>query len=418
MNSILLIVVTLIFSAFFSGMEMAFISANKLRVELDKKQGLFPSGIITFFYDRPSQFITTMLVGNNVALVIYGTAMANLIEPAIRLLSQNDALVLLIQTLISTSLILVTAEFLPKAVFRGIANVSLNVMSVPLMVIFILLFPLTIFINWLSDMFINALRGKNEEFRPERPIFNKLDLVHFLAESADGEPENNPEENELKLFQNALDFSSVRVRDCMVPRNEITAIEVNEPVEKLKQLFIHSSFSKILAFENDTDNIIGYITSKSMFSKPNNIRDSLIDIIYVPETMGANKLLKKFIFEKRSIAVVVDEFGGVSGMLTIEDIIEEIFGEIEDEFDSPELIHRQLSEHTYLFSGRLEIDFINDKYNLKIPKLEEYDTIAGFIIHHYESIPQANETIEIGDLEIKILKVSKTKIDLIRLTLL
>ncbi|MCG8699581.1 MAG: hemolysin family protein [Bacteroidales bacterium] len=417
MSDYLIILITLIFSAFFSGMEMAFISANKLRIELERKQGSPSSRIVSIFYKNPAIYITTMLVGNNIALVIYGLIMAAQLEPIIERFIQNDALILLIQTVLSTLLILITAEFLPKTVFRSIANTSLNVLSYPLLLFFTIFYPITLFINWLSDIIIMALRGSKSE-ETNVPHFNKLDLSIYINQLKQGnENEESDEENEIKLFQNALDFSSVKVRDCMIPRTEIKAIDINDNINELKTILIETGLSKILVYKNEPDNVVGYVTSKSLFKKPKSVADHLIDILYVPEAMPANKLLQKFIQNKKGIAVVVDEFGGISGMLTIEDIIEEIIGEIEDEYDNTELIEKQINEDEYILAGRLEIDYINEKYGLNIPESDEYDTLAGYIIYHHENIPELNEKILIEPNEFKILKVSKTKIDLLHLTI-
>ena len=419
MNSYLIIALTLIFSAFFSGMEMAFISANKLRVELDKKQGLLTGRIVALFINNSAHYITTMLIGNNISLVIYGLIMASLLEPAIAIYIQNQPLKLIIQTILSTLLILITAEFLPKTLFRRISNTALNIFSFPLLIIFVVLFPITLFVNWLSDLVILALRGNDKDDNQGRPDFNKLDLSYFIHQSKEGiENEiNYNEEGELKLFQNALDFSSVKVRDCMVPRNEIVAIDLFTSIDELRSRFLESGYSKIPVYKDDVDDIIGYITLKSLFDKPTSIKEIMHDIIYVPETMPANNLLQRFIRTKKSMAMVVDEFGGISGMLTIEDIIEEIFGEIEDEYDSTEFIDKQINENEYILSGRLELDYLNEKYNFHFPEDEDFDTLAGFVIHHHENIPESNEIITINNMVFKILKVSKTKIELLHLKL-
>lgn len=414
MSNLLIIIITLLFSAFFSGMEIAFISSNRLRIELDKKQGLFAAKIITIFVRNPGKFLTTMLVGNNIALVVYGIIMAIVLEPFLGSFIQSDSLILLAQTLISTLLILLTAEFLPKVVFRSISNLTLNIFSVPGFIFYALIYPLTSGIVWLADMIIRGLHSNREEVGSKQ-VFNKIDLVNLINQAKETEDEEMADENDFKIFQNALDFSSVKVRDCMVPRTEIVAVEINTPIEELHQRFVNTGFSKILVYEDNTDNMVGYITSKSVFKKLKSIKDKMIEVSFVPETMPAKRMLEKFIQEKKSMAVVVDEFGGVSGMLTIEDIIEEIFGEIEDEHDTTELIEKQINPHEFIFSGRLEIDYLNEKYDLKIPESEDYETLTGLIFKKYENIPELNESIIIGDFTFKILKVSKTKIDLIHL---
>ena len=415
MSSFVLIVLSLLFSAFFSGVEIAFISSNRLRIELDKKQGLFSAKIISVFVENPGKFLTTMLVGNNIALVLYGIIMASLLEPFITRIFTSSVVVLIIQTIISTLLILVTAEFLPKVVFRSIPNMTLNIFSLPGMVFYVLFYPLTSLIVWLSDTIIKGLKKSDNNVLRSKQLFNKIDLLHLIHQSGESESDETSADNELKLFQNALDFSSVKVRDCMVPRTEIVAAEINVPIEELHRKFIATGFSKILIYSENIDNIIGYVTSKTLFKKIKKLNAWLIEIPFVPEAMSARTLLEKFIQEKKNVAVVVDEFGGVSGMLTIEDIIEEIFGEIEDEHDTTELIEKQVNDDEFIFSGRLEIDYLNEKYHLKIPESEDYETLAGFIFYWHENIPMINEHIVIEPFIFKILKVSKTKIDLIHL---
>lgn len=414
MNDFLIIAITLIFSAFFSGMEIAFISSNRLRIEMDKKQGIFGSRIVTILVNHPGKFLTTMLLGNNIALVIYGIKMAQILEPLITNYLQSSVLILTIQTIISTLLILVTAEFLPKVVFRSIPNYTLKIFSIPVSFFYFLLYPITSAITNLSVFIISKFHKNdlNSEISTKQ-VFGKVDLVHMINESQEKESLDTTQDNDLKLFQNALEFSSVKVRDCMVPRTEIAALEVGSTIDEFRQMFIETGFSKILIYDDNIDNMIGYITSKSMFRNIKSIRSHVIEISFVPETMAANMLPEKFIHEKKNMAIVVDEFGGLSGMLTIEDIIEEIFGEIEDEHDTIELIDKKINDYEFIFSGRLEIDFINEKHHLKIPVSEDYETLAGFIFHHHESIPKLNEQIEIFNYEMKILKVSSTKIDLI-----
>lgn len=415
MNATVLILITLILSAFFSGMEIAFVSSNKLRIELDRKQKSFSSKIIAIFVKNPSKYLTTMLVGNNIALVIYGIVMANLLEPYIRIYFTNEILILTTQTLISTFFILVTAEFLPKTIIRNIPNASLNIMALPIMFFYLVFYPITHVINMFTHIILRGIKSDINIQERTQKVYNKVDLLYFINQSKPSDESLDDKSDEIKLFQNALDFSSVKVRDCMVPRTEIVALEESTSIVELKKTFIDTGFSKILIYKENIDNIIGYVTSKSLFESEKDKELRIIEVSFVPEAMSANKLLKKLIQDKKSIAIVVDEFGGVSGMLTIEDIIEEIFGEIEDEHDTSELIEKKISETEYIFSGRLEIDHINESYNLKLPESEEYETLAGFIINHYESIPKLNERISIEQYEIKILKASSTKIELIHL---
>lgn len=420
MNPYLIIFITLILSAFFSGMEIAFISANKLRIEVDRKQGHFSSGIISIFINNPAKYLTTMLVGNNLALVIYGAMMSNILNPVIIQLikTDNTVAVLLLQTIVTTFIILIFAEFLPKMVFRNFANNTLNFFTLPIMLFYIVFYPLTVLVNYMSQFILKFLKGDSSANERNRNVFNKHDLGHLINQAGGGESNNDSSEqpDDIKLFQNALDFSSVKVRDCMVPRTEIIATECTASLSELREKVIDTGYSKILVYQGSIDDIIGYITAKSLFiTTAGDAKLPIIDISFVPETMPAQKLLTKFIQDKKSIAVVVDEFGGVSGMLTIEDILEEIFGEIEDEHDTSELIEKEISDNEFILSGRLEIDYLNECYQLNIPDSEEYDTLAGFIIHHYESIPTLNEKISIPPFEIKILKVSNTKIELIHL---
>ena len=415
MQYAIIIITTLVFSAFFSGMEIAFISANKLMLELERKQGAFSARIITYFLNNPSKYLVSMLVGNNIALVVYGITMAAILEPVIGNIIGSPIAILTIQTIFSTLIILITAEFLPKTIFRLNSNFFLNVFSVPVAVFYFIFYPVTSFISWLSVLFLKHILRSSDNIKPMKQAFDKVDLVHLINQEKENNPDTTGEENDLKLFQNALDFSKVKLRDCMIPRTEIVAMDINTPIAELKNKFIETGYSKILIFEDNPDNILGYITSKELFKKIKQIKSHLITISYVPETMPANKLLSKFIQEQKNMAIVVDEFGGISGMLTIEDIIEEIFGEIEDEHDTSELIERKLNDNDYLFSGRLEIDYINDKYNLHLPESEEYDTIAGLIFYMHQSIPKMNERISIDKFTFKMLKVTKTRIELIHL---
>jgi CBS domain containing-hemolysin-like protein len=418
MSSITIILLALLMSAFFSGLEIAFVAANKLRIELDKKHGLFNSKIISILTLNPGHYITTMLVGNNIALVIYGLYMAKILEPIIQTFIPSEIGILLIQTVLSTLLILLTAEFLPKTFVRINPNLVLNVFALPVFIVYIVFYPVVfLIVNLVNIILKKFIKGESLNLK-KHPVFGKVDLYHLISEGSEETKDENSDLDELKLFQNALEFSGIKVRDCMIPRTEIVAMEINANIEDLKQRFIETGFSKILIYEESFDNFIGYITSKELFKNPKSIGDQLIEVSFVPETMAANTLLQKLINEHKSLVLVVDEFGGISGLITIEDIIEEIFGEIEDEHDSTELIERQMSDSDFLFSARLEIDYVNEKYNLNIPDSEEYETIAGFIFYHYESIPKMYERIVIGSLEFKILKVSKTRIELVQLKIM
>jgi CBS domain containing-hemolysin-like protein len=416
MNYLLIIIITLCISGFFAGMEIAFLASNKLRLELNRKQGLFSSRFIAVFLAKPSQYIATVQIGNNIALVIYSLAMASILEPLIQLFLDSEFAILAIQTLISTLIILITAEFLPKTLVRINPNLILSFLALPMIIVYYLLYPITFLVTWISDLIIKSITKSSDREQVHNAVFSKVDLDHLINESqSENGQQYLDDETEIKLFQNALDFSNVKLRDCMVPRMEIAALEVNSSVEELRQKFIETGFSKILVYEDTIDNIIGYVTSKELFKNPSTIQSKIIPLSYVPETMAANKLLEKFIMERKGVAVVVDEFGGISGMLTIEDIMEEIFGEIEDEHDTDEFIEKKIGENMYLFSGRLEIDYLREQYRLSIARSEDYDTLAGFIMFHCEKVPDFNETVIIGNFEFKILKVSRTRIELVQL---
>jgi CBS domain containing-hemolysin-like protein len=416
MNQLPVIISTLLMAAFFAGMEIAFLASNKLRLELDRKQGLFSSKIVGIFQGRSGQYIATIQLGNNIAIVIYGIFMARWLEPFISQFISSEFGVLTIQTLLSTLIILTLAEFLPKALVRINPNLALRLMSVPLLLIFILLYPISFVIQRLSNLILKSIIRVDSVNQYDQMVFGKVDLNHLIDESQDNKGETNSEEkDEIKLFQNALDFSNVKVRDCMIPRTEIVALNTMDSIDEFRQRFIESGFSKILVYDNNIDNMVGYVTSKELFKNPPAIKSMMLDISYVPETMPANKLLKKFIKEHRSIAVVVDEFGGISGMLTIEDIMEEIFGEIDDEHDIDEFVEKNPEKGQFIFSGRLEIDYLNEKYGLNLPESEEYDTLAGYIIFQHQNIPKANDKIITEKYEFRILKVSRTRIDLVQL---
>ncbi len=414
---VVLILVSILFSAFFSGMEIAFVSSNKLRIEIDRKQKRIFAGLVSFFTKRPSRFIATMLVGNNIALVIYGLAFAMLLEEPIRRIigGNSEAPILLIQTLISTLIILLTAEFLPKTLFRINPNNSLRLLSIPIMVFYVILYPITLLTIGISNFTMKYLLRVRPENRSAEPVFSKVDLDHFVTVIESEQKEDRLPIGDLKIFKNALEFSSLKVRDCMIPRPDVIALDSDAPLEELSQRFIETGLSRILVYQDTIDNVIGYINSKDLFSKPQKIKSILKPIQFVPETLPVNKLLTSFIKEGKSIALVVDEFGGTSGLVTTEDIIEEIFGEIEDEHDTSDLVEKQIDENLYLLSGRHEIDYLNEKYYLGIPESEDYDTLAGYIITHYESIPEKNTTVELDNFLITITDVSSNRIEAVEL---
>ena len=417
MNLIILIVVSLFFSAFFSGMEIAFITANKLKIELDNKQGGFSARLLSGFLKQPSRFIGTMLVGNNIALVFYGILMAKLLEPVLYSWGLSGPSVLLLQTIVSTLIILFAGEFLPKTLFQINSNFVLNVLAVPLKIIyFILWIPMSVMVG-LSELvlriFFGIKTGKKEV------VFGRIDLSNYVREitqTAEGTEEEL--ENEIQIFQNALDFSKLKARDCMVPRTEIVAVSVEDDLKKLRELFIDSGYSKAMVYRDSIDHIIGYVNSSELFNNPESIKRMIVPVIIIPETISAKEVLELFIKQNKSIAVVVDEFGGTSGILTIEDIIEEIFGDIEDEHDLEELLEEKIDDNTYHFAGRLEIDYINDKYKLDLPEGDEYETLAGYIISNYEDIPELNSVIKIDNFSFKITAVSNVRIETVLVQLL
>jgi CBS domain containing-hemolysin-like protein len=414
----LIILISLIFSAFFSGMEIAFLTSNKLRIEIDKKHKAFASRIISVFTRNPARYIATMLVGNNIALVIYGIAFARMLEePVTNLLNtQSEALVLLVQTIISTLLILLTAEFLPKALFRINPNGALRVFSLPVMLFYILLYPVSILSIGISHFTMRYILKLRMEGMAGQTVFGKVDLSHLVTES---HPEHETDPNiiqDLKIFKNAMELSELKVRDCMIPRPEMVAMEIESPVQQLAETFIETGLSRILIYRDNIDNIIGYVNSRDMFQNPEHIGNFLKTVPVVPETLPVNKILKSFIKDQKGIAVVLDEFGGTSGLITTEDVIEEIFGEIEDEHDTIELVSQQISENKFRLSGRHEIHYLNETFHLQLPESEEYDTLAGFIIYHLKNIPGMNETIKIGPFVIKVTKVSANRIELVELT--
>ncbi|MCK4921226.1 MAG: HlyC/CorC family transporter [Bacteroidales bacterium] len=418
MTAFIIVFLSLIFSAFFSGMEIAFISSNRLKIELDKKHGLFPSRIISYFMRIPGHYIATMLVGNNIALVVYGIVLAKMLEPFLTntLYINSDALILIFQTIVGTIVILFTAEFLPKTLFRSRPNAALNIFAIPVTFFYIIMYPITVIAIGITNLIMRIFLGIDVQMRNEnqKPAFGKIDLDYLVNESQSDLEQKLEDEPEKKIFQNVLEFSSLKVRDCMVPRTELEALEISSSLNEFKERCVATGFSKILIFENSIDNIIGYIRAKELFDQPRTIKSRLVSLLIVPETMNVNKLFSKLIKEHKNIALVVDEYGGTSGIVTLEDIIEEIFGEIEDEHDNIELVERQINDNEYIFSGRLEIDYINDNYNIELPESEEYETLAGYIIDHCENIPKLNNRIIVGDYQFRMLKVSQTKIELVQ----
>lgn len=414
MDIYIYILISLAFSAFFSGIEIAYVSASKFRHELDKNGNTIITRILDIFYNNPNQFISTMLVGNNIALVIYGLQMPELLEPLFLTYTDNYALVVIMQTISSTILILFAGEFVPKTVFRISPNFSLKIFALPLFIIYIVLFPISKLASILSNLIL-LLTG-NKLFTDQKvSSLTKVDLDYFLQQRLEEAPEDSEIETEVKMFQNALEFSNVRLRDCIVPRNEIVACEYGDSLQELKNKFIETGLSKVLIYKDNIDNIIGYIHSSELFFNPKDWTTRIREVLLVPETMAANKLMRQLMQEKKGVAIVVDEFGGISGMLTLEDLVEEIFGDIEDEHDVKTYVARKISEKEYLLSGRVEIDSLNEKFDLDLPESDEFVTVAGYILHHYQNFPKVNETIVIDKYSFKIIRMTSTKIDLVRM---
>jgi len=407
-----LLIITMLFSAFFSGIEIAFVSANRLRLELDLKQNKVSARIINHFYKAPSRFIGAMLLGNNIALVVYGIAMAALLNPLLiswlpRFMG-NDLIMLISQTLISTLIILVFAEFLPKIFFRINPNAALNAFSGMVWLLYYILYPFILIYKGLAEFLLRRVLGLRLEAEDYK--FSAIDLNEYLKDYASDEQVEEDMAHDIQLFQNAIEFRHIKLRECMVPRTEIEAINVRASVTELMKKFTETKHSKILVYDNNIDNIIGYVHSSDMFKRPKNISEVLRNIDVYPEAFAANHLLNRFIQARQGIAVVVDEFGGTSGIVSMEDVIEEIFGEIDDEYDEEETIEQKLNEHEYIFSARLEIDYLNETYKLNLPESEDYETLAGFIIHQHESIPELGEEIDIEPYIVTILKATGNKI--------
>ncbi len=420
-----IILITLLCSAFFSGMEIAFVSANRIHIEIEKKQGGPLGMVLSRLTARPSRFITTMLIGNNVALVVYAYYMGEYLmawfqgmmpvdSALVRVLITDFALVS--QTVISTIIILLTAEFLPKVLFQIYSNILLKALAVPAYISFILLWPITEGIMRISDLILRVFfKSRGDEVQLS---FTKLELGDYITEQMETVEKEDEVDSEIQIFQNALEFSEVKARDVMVPRTEITAVELHEVPRNLTKLFAETGYSKILVYKDTIDNIIGYVHSYELFKKPKTIKSILLPVEFVPETMLIHGILNVLTKKRKSIAVVLDEYGGTSGILTVEDIIEELFGEIEDEHDTTDLVEEQLSENSYKFSARLEVDYLNERYKLELPESDEYGTLGGMILGETEEIPKQDTEIRLGRFLFRILEVSNTKIDLVTLEVL
>jgi len=418
-NSILVIIISLIFSSFFSGIEIAFISSDRLQIELEKERGSIAGKILSRFTKNQAHFIGTTLIGNTISLVVYGIFMANLIKPilsdSLPSYLNNQSIILVLQTIFATLVVLLTAEFLPKSIFRINPNLFLSFFAVPLWIIYILLYPVVYGIVGLSKFFIIRILHLN--FKDDEPVFSLTDLGEFIKSKIVEDKADGKFDIDTKIFNNALEFKTVKIRECMIPRTEIVAIDLQSDIDVLKNEFVESGLSKILVYKESIDDIIGYCHSSALFKKPRNIESILSPLIIVPETLLANELLVQFITERKSLALVVDEFGGTSGIVTIEDIIEEIFGEIEDEHDEQDLVDHQLDDKSYLLSARHEIDYLNEKYNWNLPS-GEYDTLGGLILSVTEDIPALNQDIIIEPFKFHIVSIEENRINLVKLSLL
>ena len=421
------LIITMLFSAFFSGMEIAFVSSNRLRAEMDREKDGLAQRAIAKFYQHPNDFVSTMLVGNNIALVIYGILFANIFDATLFSGIESDGVRVAADTILSTFVVLFTGEFLPKTIFKSNPNTMLTIFAVPAWLCYVLLYPISRFASLLSKGLLRLV-GVKMSREAEDKEFTKVDLDYLVQTSIDNATDDNDIEEEVRIFQNALDFGETKVRDCMVPRTEIDAVEDTCSIEQLRQRFVESGHSKIVVYHEDIDHIIGYIHSSEMFRLNEEMRakhdvdpsltlpPSLVrPMTFVPETMLASKMMQIFLSQKKSLGVVVDEFGGTSGLIALEDIVEEIFGDIEDEHDSTNYVAKLLDNGEYLLSARLEIEKVNEMFDLDLPESDEYMTVGGLILHEYQSFPKLNEVVEIGQWEFKIVKNTATKIELVRL---
>jgi len=422
---IVIIVVTLILSAFFSGMEIAYVSSNKIHIELEKKQEDFLGKILTKLTAKPSKYIATMLIGNNIALVIYGLKMGDVLGRWFQSMLPSDSAVLtylfhdfqlLTQTVISTFVILITAEFLPKVFFQIYANTLMKILALPTYVFYLIFSWISDFVLWISDAVLKYIfKAKGEDVVL---AMTKVELGNYISEQMESVEDHEEVDSEIQIFQNALEFSDVKAREVMVPRTEISAVDISESIENLSQLFIETGRTKIIVYKDSIDDILGYVHAFELFKKPKNIKSIIIPVSFVPETILIKDVLNILTKKRQSIAVVIDEYGGTSGLMSVEDIVEELFGEIEDEHDTLEMTEEQLDENTYRFSARLEVDYINEAYKLNLPESETYETLGGLIVNETEGIPEKNEDILVDNFKFTIEEVSSTKIDIVRLKIL
>lgn len=406
--SIVIILTTLVLSAFFSGFEIAYVSSNKVHIEILKKQEGLIANILTRLTYRPSKLLATMLVGNNVALVVYGFEMGKVMTLLLPPFFQN----VLWHTIISTLIILITAEFMPKVFFQIYANQLLKLFAIPAYFFYLLFYPFSSFIIWISDFVLRVFFKTKGDYVPLS--FTKVELVDYISEQMGNAPKKEEVDAEVQMFQNALEFSGVKAREIMIPRTEIVAVDLNQTIENLIATFVSSGFSKILIYNENIDDIVGYVHSFDMFKKPKTIKEVLIPVVTIPETIQINEVLNLLMRKRKSMAVVLDEYGGTSGIVTLEDIVEELFGEIEDEHDKDKFIEEKISDDEYLFSARLEVDYINETYHLNLPESEEYETLSGLIVLHTEEIPTKGETISLPPFIFSIEACSQTRIETVR----
>ena len=417
-HTLVIMLVALFFSALFSGLEIAFVSADRLRFEMDVERHTFSSRLLERFFRNPNIYISTMLVGNNIALVLYSTMMAHLIEALLAKIPgfyvANDFLLIVIETLVSTAIVIVIGEFVPKTLFRSNPNGKLNILAFPIYLIYIILYPISLFTTWLSRIILRIIGVRIDKENTVK-AYSKVDLDYFEQSGLTGASEDSQPDSEVQIFQNVLDFSNVKTRDCMVPRNEVCAVEREVSWNALRERFIETGYSKILVYEGDMDHIIGYIHSSELFRHKNDWREHIQSVPFVPETLAAQKLMKQLMARKKSLAVVVDEFGGTSGIVSLEDIIEEILGDIQDEYDVTNLIAKK-TDDGWLLSGRMEISHVNEMFGLEIPESDEYMTVGGLILSKAKGFPKVNEKVTVDGYTFRVLKKGETKIELVELT--
>lgn len=413
----ILTIIAIIFSGLFSGTEIAFIQSNKVRIGIDASKGGLINKIINGFNSHQDMFISTILVGNNIVLVIYGITISVILNPYLEQIYDNEAFVLIANTIISTGIILITGEFMPKTIFRINPNTMLRVFALPVFIIYILLYPISLFASWLSKMMMKIIGVKNDKQETGGITMDQVD--DYIQQTIDEQRGKEEVDNEVKIFRNAIDFKDTHIGDCMIPRNEIVAVDIETTSkEQLINTFVTTGLSKIIVYKNDIDNVHGYIHVAELLDADVEWKERIKPVVFTPETMLANKMMRRLMSEKKSIAIVVDEFGGTCGLVTLEDLVEEIFGEIEDEHDRQNLVEKRINDSEFEFSGRVEIEHINEEYNFDIKESESYHTLAGYLLDNLESLPSQGDVFEIGNLKFTILKMSATRIELIRIEII